>query len=114
MLRSRLPVLAVSAIALAPVSSSASSITFTDGTFNSANYTESSEFTSNATLAFDFCANCGQGGVPGLQVAVDSTGTEANPGVGAIAFINTTFSYNPAAGAVLSIAASVDKILTDS
>jgi hypothetical protein len=52
--------------------------------------------------------------VPGLQVAVDSTGTEANPGVGAIAFINTTFSYNPAAGAVLSIAASVDKILTDS
>jgi hypothetical protein len=114
MLWSRLPVLAVSAIALAPVSSSASSITFTDSTFNSANYTESPEFTSNATLDYDFCANCGQGGVPGLQVTLISTGSAANPGLGAIAFINTTFSYDPAAGAVLSIAASVDKILTDS
>jgi hypothetical protein len=114
MLRLSFPVLALSAIALAPVSSSASSITFTDGTFNSANYTESPEFTSNATLDYDFCTNCGQGGVPGLQVTLFSTGTADDPGLGGIAFINTTFSYNPAAGAVLSISASVDKILTDS
>jgi len=114
MIRSSFPVLAVSAIAFAPVSSSASSITFTDSTFNSANYTESPTFTSNATLSSDFCASCGQGGVPGLQVMLVSTGTADDPGLGSIAFINTTFSYDPAAGAVLSIAASVNKILTDS
>jgi hypothetical protein len=51
MLRLSFPVLAVSAIALAPVSASAS-ITFTDSTFDSVNYTESPEFTSNATLDY--------------------------------------------------------------
>jgi hypothetical protein len=106
--------LAVSAIALAPVSSSAGSITFTDSAFSSANYTESPEFTSNATLSYDFCASCGQAGVPGLQVTLVSTGSATNPGMGSIACINTTFSYDPGAEAVVSTAASVDKILTDS
>ncbi len=102
------------AMALAPVSASAS-ITFIDSTFNSANYTESPAYTHNATLGYNFCATCGQGGVPGLQITLTSSGSESDPGVGAIAFINTTFSYNPAAaGQVLSISASVDKILTDS
>jgi hypothetical protein len=114
MLRTKLLLLAVSAIALAPVSASASSITFTDSNFNSADYTQSLVYTSNATLGYTFCSGCGQGGVPGLQVTLDSTGTVANPGVGSIGFINTTFSYDPAAGAVVSISASVDKILTDS
>ncbi len=114
MLRSRFSVLAAAAVALAPVSALSASITFTDSTFNSANYTESPAYTSNATLAYDFCANCGQSGVPGLQVTIVSTGSGTNPGLGVIAFINTGFSYNPASGEVLSISASVDKILTDS
>ena len=80
----------------------------------SGNYSVSPEYTSNATLTYNFCASCGQGGVPGLQITLSSTGTGSDPGVGAIAFINNTFSYNPAAGSVLSISASVDKILTDS
>jgi hypothetical protein len=114
MFRSKLAALAVSAAALLPVSSPAATITFTDSTFNSANYSESPEYTSNATLSYNFCSTCGQSGVPGLEVTLYSTGSGSNPGFGAIAFINTTFSYNPAAGTVLSISASVDKDLTDS
>jgi hypothetical protein len=107
--------LAVSAVAFAPISAFAASITFTDSTFNSANYTESPAFTQNGTLTYDFCASCGLGGVPGLQIIFNSTGSGSDPGFGLIAFINTTFSYNPAvSGAVGSISASVNKILTDS
>jgi hypothetical protein len=90
-------------------------VTFTDSTFNSANYIESSPvFTSNATLTYSFCA-CGEGGVAGLQVVLNSTGTATNFGEGAITFINTTFAYDPeTSGAITSIDASVNKILTDS
>lgn len=113
MIGSRFSTLALSAIAFAPLPAMAS-VTFTDSTFNSANYTESSEYTSNASLAYNFCASCGQGGVPGLEITLTSTGSATNPGVGAIAFINSTFAYTPGAEPVLSISASVNKILTDS
>jgi hypothetical protein len=114
MFRFRFSALAAAAVALAPMSAFSAEITFTDSTFDSANYTESPEFTSNASLAYNFCSSCGEGGVPGLQITLTSTGTADNPGEGSIAFINTTFSYNPAAGSVQSISASVNKILTDS
>jgi hypothetical protein len=115
MLKSCYAAVAGAAIALAPISAFATTITFTDSTFNSADYTESVEYTHNATLSYSFCASCGQGGVPGLQVTLNSTGSGADPGQGAIAFINTTFAYDPeVSGSVLSISASVDKILTDS
>jgi hypothetical protein len=93
----------------------AGTTTFTDSTFNSANYVESPAFTSNASLNYSFCPSCGQAGVPGLEVVLDSTGDAVNNGLGAITFINTTFAYDPAtSGSIVSISASVDKILTDS
>ena len=53
--------------------------------------------------------------MPGLQVILNSTGSGSNPGFGSIAFINTTFAYNPTtSGPIFSISASVNKILTDS
>jgi PEP-CTERM motif len=104
-----LSVLASSAIVFAPLSASAS-VTFIDGVFNAADYTETL-YSSGGTLTYAFCANCGQNGVPGLQATLNST---TNNGVGAIAFINTTFVYNPSVLPVTSISASVDKILTDS
>jgi hypothetical protein len=113
---SQLAVIGAAGVAISTTgSASAATITFTDSTFNSANYTESPAYTSNASLTYDFCPSCGQGGVPGLEVVLNSTGSSADPGLGAIAFINTTFAYDPAtSGAIATISASVNKILTDS
>jgi hypothetical protein len=111
-----LAVIGAAGVAISAAGSAfAATITFTDGSFNPANYIESHTYSSNASLTYEFCASCGQGGVPGLEVVLNSTGTEDAPGLGAIAFMNTTFAYNPAtSGPISSIAASVNKILTDS
>jgi hypothetical protein len=109
MVQTRYVGLAIAAsIACAPVCASAS-VQFTDNTFNLLNYTESPAYTSGATLTFDQCASCGFGGGSGLQVIAS-----APSGIGdtAIAFINTTFVYNPSSGAITSISASMEKDLS--
>jgi len=86
-------------------------VTFTDGTFNLANYTSSPVFTSpGTTLTFDQCASCGD--PLGLQfIATFSPGAGETAAVG---LANTTFSYDPATqGAILSINASINKNLYD-
>jgi hypothetical protein len=87
-------------------------VTFTDGTFNLANYTASPVYTSDgATLAYDQCASCGNPG-SGLQLIV--TFVPGAGGTAAVGLANTTFSYDPLTqGAIQSINASVDKDLTD-
>jgi hypothetical protein len=112
----RLAVIGVAGFTVSAAGSAlAGTTTFTDSTFNSANYVESPVFTSNASLNYSFCPTCGQSGVPGLEVVLNSTGDAVNNGLGAIGFINTTFAYDPTtSGSIVSISASVNKILTDS
>jgi hypothetical protein len=82
--------------------------TFTDNTFNLANYSESPLFKSNASASFTFdqCPTCGN---PGQALQTISTLPNTGDFV-AQGFVNNTFSYNPATqGAISTIDASVDK-----
>ena len=84
-------------------------VTFTDGTFNPANYSEMVFTTSPSdTVSFTQCSTCGN---PGQALQILMTLPAAGD-FGAVGFINNTFAYNPATqGAIATIAASVDKNL---
>ena len=81
---------------------------FTDSTFNLANYSESPAFGTSGsdTVTFSQCSTCGNPG-QALQAAITlPTGLD----LAAIGFANNTFSYNPSTqGAISTIDASVDK-----
>jgi hypothetical protein len=87
----------------------AGTVTFTDGTFNLANYSEMVFTTSPSdTVSFTQCSTCGNPG-QALQIMIT---LPAAGDLGVVGFINNTFAYNPATqGAIATIAASVDKIL---
>jgi hypothetical protein len=99
---------ALTAIA-APVAASASSVSFTDSTFNMADYSATAAFQSSGTIAFGQCASCGN---PGTALQITTSVPTAVLGTTAQGFINTTFAYDPAQGAIQSISASVDKDLS--
>jgi len=94
-----------SVLFLLPVSAFAD-VVFNDGTFNLANYSESTQFASGTVNSFLQCASCGN---PDTALQINTT---APIGTGSYsqAFINNTFAYNPLTqGAISSISASVDK-----
>ena len=82
--------------------------TFTDDTFNLANYSESIGTTSGATLSFAQCPSCGHPG-QALQILVTFATTADAAGVG---FVNNTFAYNPSGMPITSINTSIDKNLS--
>jgi hypothetical protein len=110
--------LLIAVLCLSAVPAFADSI-FTDSTFNLANYTTTTPFTSDSSVSLTSgqCASCGNPGL-GLQLVGSVNGSSPNiNGTGAsdILLVNDTFSYNPATqGAITSISASVDKDLTAS
>ena len=86
-------------------------IIFTDSTFNLANYTQTAQFTFEASIAASQCASCGNPGTALQFIATFGDTTSVN-GAADQGFINNTFSYNPKTqGALGSITASVDKNL---
>jgi hypothetical protein len=81
---------------------------FTDASFNLANYSESPVFGTSGsdTVTFSQCSTCGN---PGQALQIDIT-LPAGLDLAAIGFANNTFSYNPSTqGAISTIDASVDK-----
>jgi hypothetical protein len=85
-------------------------VIFTDHNFNLAQYSESTQFTSNALASFDQCVNCGN---PGTALQTITTAAGGGIGVYAQAFVNNTFASNPGKqGAISGINASVDKDIT--
>lgn len=84
-------------------------VIFFDGTFDLSNYTETSLFTSNASLTAVQCTSCGNPGT-----ALEATVSSSPPGGRAlVGFLNNGFTYNPSTqGAIASIAASLDQNLT--
>lgn len=86
---------------------------FLDDTFNLADYTSSTVYTTpGTTLSVNQCTSCGNPG-SGLQLIV--TFSPSNDAQGAaVGLANTTFSYDPQTqGAIVSINASVDKNFSD-
>lgn len=84
--------------------------TFTDSTFNLADYTVVGPDKSNAgiTITYDQCATCGNPG-QALQLII----TVPTSGMSAIGFLNNNFTYDPSVqGAVSSIFESEDKNFT--
>lgn len=91
---------------------SATSILFTDSTFNLAGYTQTTPFKSSGsvTVTASQCASCGNP-AQALDIVIGLPG--AQPVSGGLGLINNAFSYNPSTqGAISSIDASVDKDLT--
>ena len=89
---------------------SLAAVTFTDSTFNLANYTVVGPNKSNPaiTITYDQCATCGNPG-QALQLIV----TVPTSGMSDISFLNNNFTYNPSAqGALSGILASEDKNVT--
>lgn len=101
---------AFGALALCAGTSIASAnVVFTDGTFNLSQYSESAQFTTNASAIFDQCASCGNPGTALQTITTVATGT----GGYAQGFVNNTFSYDPMTqGTISSINASIDKNIT--
>jgi hypothetical protein len=104
----------VASIALAvvayPVAASASAVTFIDSAFNLADYTESPLYASGMNVLY--IQNLTYGPCCALEIVGASYNTVSSS---ALAFINTNFSYDPAAsGAITSLSASVDKDLVAS
>jgi hypothetical protein len=93
----------------------ASTVTFSDGTFNPANYTTGFLFigTPGTTATYAQCASCGNTGQAlAITITEPSGGTAAAADV-ALGIINTTFAYDPLTqGAITSISASMDKDFT--
>jgi hypothetical protein len=88
----------------------ASTITFSDGTFDLSNYSVISVFKTNpaATVSFNQCPSCGN---PGQALQVNITLPSFSDLAG-VALINNSFSYNPQTqGTITTIDASVDKNL---
>lgn len=103
-----------SAIAIAALcgSAGASTVTFSDNTFNLANYSSSGVFVfGGATLTYAQCATCGVGGTQGLQFL--STNPASLSPASEVSLINTSFSVDPGSqGAITSITFSVNKDFT--
>jgi len=96
-----------SALFLLPITALADVI-FSDGTFNLANYSESTPFVSGTVNSFQQCASCGN---PGTALQINTTAPTGN-GSYSQGFINNTFAYNPLTqGTISSISASADKNL---
>jgi hypothetical protein len=100
--------LAILGVTLLTLTARATTTTFTDNTFNLANYSETPVFTTSSSdsVTFDQCPTCGHPG-QALQIKMNlpTAGDFAS-----IGFINNGFVYNPATqGAISSIDASVDK-----
>ena len=74
-------------------------VTFTDGTFNLANYAQSPQFITGAgaTLTVVTCVNCGNPFGAGLQITgtFPNTPPAGNLFTAAEVLVNTTFAYNP-------------------
>lgn len=90
-------------------------VTFFDGNFSPANYTQTTSFvTAGATLiAGSQCSGLCGNPDPALQIDTYFGDTTLSLGSADLGFVNTTFSYDPSTqGAILSITASVDKNLT--
>lgn len=102
----------VFAAGIALASAAEASVTFSDGTFPSANYAVAFEISSDASnvIGVSQCASCGNPGTA-LQILFSfPTGGGAFNSVNAIGMINSTFSYDPGTqGAIKSIDASTDK-----
>ena len=94
-----------------PVAASASTVTFTDSAFNLADYSESPLYASGMYVTYGSCSVCGG---PGNALTIVGTSIDPVAASASLAFINTNFVYNPAAGAITSISASVDKNLITS
>jgi hypothetical protein len=90
-------------------------VSFTDGTFAPANYSQGFVYSAGLgnTATFGQCASCGNPG-SGLQSVFVTSVDGGTSGTAAdfIGIMNTTFSYNPGSGAVSSIDVSIDKDLT--
>jgi len=88
---------------------------FTDGTFASANYSQGFVYSAGTgnTATFGQCASCGNPGL-GLQSVFMTSADGGTAGTAAdfIGIMNTTFSYNPGSGSVISIDVSIDKDLS--
>ncbi len=84
-------------------------VVFSDQTFNLGDYTATPSLQSNGTITGAQCTSCGNPG-DALQFTESITGVSLNVDLG---YVNNSFSYDPLTqGAILSIAASVDKNLT--
>jgi hypothetical protein len=108
--------LATGALALLALTAPAmANVTFTDGTFDPANYTATTVFLTdpaNSSFVSVQCTICGN--PPGLGQAFSMNVTTTPAGVlfGAETLINNGFSYDPSTqGPITSISASVDKNL---
>lgn len=88
----------------------ANTIAFTDNTFDLGNYSETAVFTTSGsdTVSWTQCPTCGNPG-QALQILMTLPTTLD---IGAVGFVNNTFSYNPLTqGPIATIDASVDKNL---
>jgi hypothetical protein len=107
---------------LLPISASATSVTFQDGTFAGAVLSQLYvSDPANSTATATPCPNCGNPNGPGFQfIANFDSQAVGNPNNSATTLpqatfgvVETTFTYNPATqGAITSISASVDKNLS--
>jgi hypothetical protein len=95
---------------VAALTSHAGTITFSDHTFNLANYSQTPVFTTpSATITGSQCPTCGNPG-SALQILGEIQGN----GLVAVGFVNNNFQYDPLAqGSLISVDASVDKNLTN-
>jgi hypothetical protein len=102
--------MAIFALIVGALPARASTITFTDGTFNLGDYTIISNSNNPlATVTITQCASCGN---PGQALDLVLHNTSGTPATTADALIRDTFLYNPSVqGQILSIDASVDKFL---
>jgi PEP-CTERM motif len=113
MIRRKALFLIPAGLLLAAVPSFADS-TFTDSTFNLANYAGTATYQSDASIGVvhDQCSSCGNPAGP-TNTALQIEFTLPNGGVTVFALVNSTFSYNPGTqGDIISIDASADKDIT--
>jgi hypothetical protein len=114
--------IAIAVAGLLPISASATSVTFQDGTFAGAVLSQLYvSDPANSTATATPCPNCGNPNGPGFQfIANFDSQAVGNPNNSATTLpqatfgvVETTFTYNPATqGAITSISASVDKNLS--
>jgi hypothetical protein len=93
----------------------AGTITFSDGTFNLANYSTAFSYigTAGTTATYTQCASCGNPGQALALTITEPTGGTSGVTDVLIGITNSTFTYDPATqGAITSISASVDKDFT--
>ena len=98
------------AIAASSIAASASTV-LTDSTYNDVTATPSFNNSTGGSVTAAGCTNCGNAGVPGLQIQFDFTNaTAAGSKASDAGVIDNVMSYNPSVlGAISTISASVDK-----